>query len=152
MYGSAASMQEEAVSEEGQFEISPSAYPAMEDQTEAPQYAEETMIDQPAFDYSAESATASEATEAIEQPIPVPPPPPPVAPPSHERKSGRKRDETVEPATIYDIEAEAETIIADRTEILGTKKPANEEPPKSTLGITGDDISDQLDTFFKIKS
>ena len=146
MYDSAATRQEEAVSDEGQFEMSPSAYPATEDQPAQPQYADETMIDQPAFDYSAESAAASEATEAIEQP---PRMPPPFAPPSRDRGPGYKRDETVEPATIYDIEAE--TIIADRSEIFGKKKPAKEEPPKSSLGITGDDISTQLDNFFNIK-
>jgi hypothetical protein len=137
--------QEEAVSDEGQFEMSTSVYPAMEDQPAQPQFADETMVDQPAFDYSAESAEASEATEAIEQP---PRMPPPFAPPSRDRGPGYKRDETVEPATIYDIEAE--TIIADRNEIIGTKKPAKEEPPKNSLGITGDDISTQLDNYFKL--
>jgi hypothetical protein len=60
--------------------------------------------------------------------------------------------ESVEPATIYDIEAEAETIIADRNELLGTKPPEKEEQPKSSssLGITGDDISTQLDNYFKL--
>jgi hypothetical protein len=113
----------------------------MEDLPAQPQFAGETMIDQPAFDYSAESAEASEATEAIEQPH--------FSQSSPDRKPGYKRDESVEPATIYDIEAE--TIIADRSEILRTKKPVKEESSKNSLGITGDDISTQLDNFFNIK-
>jgi hypothetical protein len=91
-------------------------------------YAEETMVDR-------------QLPESV-----LPPPPPyPTRPPDY------KRDESVEPATILDIEAE--TIIADRNEILGKKKkkPSREEPAKGTLGITGDDISDQLDNFFNIK-
>jgi hypothetical protein len=153
MYSGAAPEQDDEMSGEGQFEITESAYPPVEDVSRIAA-AEETMIDQPAFDYSAESAEASEATEASEQPLPIQPniPPPFAPPPPRDRKPGYKRDETVEPATIYDIEAEAETIIADRNELLGTKPPEKEEQPKSSssLGITGDDISTQLDNYFKL--
>jgi hypothetical protein len=141
-YDSAATRQETAVSDEAQFEMSTPEYAEREAQPVQPKYAGETMIDQPAFDYSAESAAASEATEAIEQTSRMPPS-------SLDRGPGYKRDESVEPATIFDIEAE--TIIADRNEIFGNKKPAKEEPSKSSLGITGDDISTQLDNFFNIK-
>jgi hypothetical protein len=141
MFGNTSPLQENGVSDEKQFEMSPSAYPAMEDLPDQPQFAGETMIDQPAFDYSAESAEASGAAETIEQPL---------FPQSHpDRKPGYKRDESVEPATIYDIEAE--TIIADRNEIFKAKTPVKEEAHKSSLGITGDDISTQLDNFFNIK-
>ncbi|MBN1129225.1 MAG: hypothetical protein JXA71_09580 [Chitinispirillaceae bacterium] len=108
-------------------------------QQELPPFPEETMMDQPAVAY---------APEPSPEPEPLPPPPS-FIPSSLERRPGYKRDETVEPATIYDIEAE--TIIADRSEIMGTKKPAKDESSRSGLGITGDDISDQLDNFFNIK-
>jgi len=56
-------------------------------------------------------------------------------------------EETIQqPATIYDIEAE--TIIADRSELLGVNKAAEPQADKSQLGITGDDVSDMLDQFF----
>lgn len=67
-----------------------------------------------------------------------------VLPPSPE--SAVTRDETVQPATIYDVEAE--TIIADRSEVFKTAAPAPSEADKSNLGITGDDVSDMLDRFF----
>ncbi|MBN1129896.1 MAG: hypothetical protein JXA71_12965 [Chitinispirillaceae bacterium] len=108
--------------------------PVFAQRQEAPDYPEETMSEEPVYEYAPMSTPDDE---------PVPPPPP------FDRQPGQKRDETVEPATIYDIEAE--TIIADRSEIMGTKKPPKEESQRSGLGITGDDISDQLDNFFNIK-
>jgi hypothetical protein len=55
-------------------------------------------------------------------------------------------EEVAQPATIYDIEAE--TIIADRNDLLGTSKVTEPQVEKSNLGITGDDVSDMLDQFF----
>jgi hypothetical protein len=79
----------------------------------------------------------------VEPPRPVIPLRPP-APPEHRTSS----EETIQqPATIEDIEAE--TIIADRSELLGVNKVAGEpQADKSQLGITGDDVSDMLDQFF----
>jgi hypothetical protein len=56
--------------------------------------------------------------------------------------------EPPQPVTIDDVEAE--TIIADRSELLGVNKAAGGEPQadKSQLGITGDDVSNMLDQFF----
>ncbi|MBN1131392.1 MAG: hypothetical protein JXA71_20570 [Chitinispirillaceae bacterium] len=60
-----------------------------------------------------------------------------------------KQEEKIpQPATMYDIEAE--TIIADRNDLLGVSKRAEQTAPgdKSQIGITGDDVSDMLDQFF----
>jgi hypothetical protein len=111
---------------------------------QAPDYPEETMSEEPVYEYAPMSTPDDDPVSPPPSPQPSVPPPP-----QFERQPGYKRDETVEPATIYDIEAE--TIIADRSEIMGTKKPAKEESQRSGLGITGDDISDQLDNFFNIK-
>jgi hypothetical protein len=78
-------------------------------------------------------------------------PPNPVTPlrPPHMPAPDVSHEETIQqPATIYDIEAE--TIIADRNELLGVPKGAAPGPlaEKSQLGITGDDVSDMLDQFF----
>jgi hypothetical protein len=85
---------------------------------------------------------AGRAESAAPVEVPVPPqkfPPPP--------QPAYTRDESVQPATIYDVEAE--TIIADRSEILKAPVPAAEPgQEKSNLGITGDDVSDMLDQFF----
>jgi hypothetical protein len=67
----------------------------------------------------------------------------PVVPPAVPAFS---REEVAQPATIYDIEAE--TIIADRNELINTPKAAEQHADKSNLGITGDDVSDMLDKFF----
>jgi hypothetical protein len=59
------------------------------------------------------------------------------------------QEETIQqPATIYDIEAE--TIIADRSELLGINKETEPKAlgEKSQIGITGDDVCDMLDQFF----
>ena len=59
-------------------------------------------------------------------------------------------DEVVQPATIYDVEAE--TIIADRNSILGIPAPAETErsAEKKNLGITGEDVMETFDKFFGI--
>jgi hypothetical protein len=102
-----------------------------------------------------ERETAQPEIEFPKPPIPqsvpqVPPPPAaarpipaPVAPPAF------SSEEAVHPATIFDVEAE--TIIADRTTILGAP-PAPAEPgeEKKSLGITGEDVMDTFDKFFGI--
>lgn len=86
----------------------------------------------------ADEETMAEAAVQIPVRVPVMPPPQPAF---------KGEEETVQqPATIYDIEAE--TIIADRNELLGVNKKPEPQPEKSSLGITGDDVSDMLDQFF----
>jgi hypothetical protein len=140
----------EAVFETRQSVADQPLYPAVEGQTAQTEFIDDTLLDQSSFEFAAPEIGGAETTEQSADTIPMMPPP--YAPPQRERAPGYKRDESVEPATIFDIEAE--TIIADRSEILGVKKaPAKEEQEhsKSSLGITGEDISDQLDNFFNIK-
>ena len=102
--------------------------------------------------------------EAAVEPLPVkippiphiePPPPPPlrtvkpppfIVPRQPAPVLSGQAEEAAQPATIYDIEAE--TIIADRNELLGVLKKTEPQVDKSQLGITGDDVSDMLDQFF----
>jgi len=101
-----------------------------EHEAEAPAEDEETM-----------------AESAVSFPVKIPfephtEPPQPVTP-----LQQQPSEETVQqPATIYDIEAE--TIIADRNELLGVQNAAELQTEKIQLGITGDDVSDMLDQFF----
>ncbi|MGA2508309.1 MAG: hypothetical protein ABSF80_12630 [Chitinispirillaceae bacterium] len=73
-------------------------------------------------------------------------PPPFVVPRQPAPVLSGQTEEAAHPATIYDIEAE--TIIADRNELLGVSKIPEPQVDKSQLGITGDDVSDMLDQFF----
>jgi hypothetical protein len=91
---------------------------------------------QPEVDFPQPSAP--HAAPLMGRPMPAP-----VAPPAF------TNDEAAHPATIFDVEAE--TIIADRTTILGAP-PAPAEPAedKKNLGITGEDVMDTFDKFFGI--
>jgi hypothetical protein len=86
----------------------------------------------------------------IEPPLPTSlrtvKPPPFVVPRQPAPVLSGQAEEAAQPATIYDIEAE--TIIADRNELLGASKIPEPQVDKSQLGITGDDVSDMLDQFF----
>ena len=59
------------------------------------------------------------------------------------------REETIQQQTAID-DVEAETIIADRNELLGVGKEAEQKTltDRNQIGITGDDVSDMLDQFF----
>jgi hypothetical protein len=59
-------------------------------------------------------------------------------------------EEIARPATIYDVEAE--TIIADRSSILGSPPAPVQETTedKKNFGITGEDVMDTFDKFFGI--
>jgi hypothetical protein len=114
----------------------------------------EMPMQQTSMEYPEETIQESRFSFAgrVESAPPVEVPPPPVqpqhfAPPPPPPRPAYTRDESVQPATIYDVEAE--TIIADRNEILKAPAPAAEpEQGKNNLGITGDDVSDMLDQFF----
>jgi hypothetical protein len=94
------------------------------------------------------------AEDAVSFPVKMPDaprvePPRPVTPLIPRTPAPESNDETIQqPATMYDIEAE--TIIADRNELLGVSREAEPKVTgdKSQIGITGDDVSDMLDQFF----
>lgn len=96
------------------------------------------------------------AAAAVSFPVRIPTPshgmpPKPVAPAKKPARVPEIHEETLpQPSTICDIEAE--TIIADRGELLNAGKPSpQQQPEKSQIGITGDDVSDMLDQFFGSK-
>jgi hypothetical protein len=132
----------------------------------------ETIIQPPGDQFSFSGRVSSEQ-ESIPVPppeipreIPLPPPPAMQPPPQHpfalpSRSRGHRvapppapaaftKEEVVRPATIYDVEAE--TIIVDRSAIMGAQRPAPAAPPapeeKKSIGITGEDVSDAFDAFF----
>jgi hypothetical protein len=107
-----------------------------------------------------------EAKPKFSPPPVVPPRPQPFSLPSRSPVGGRKgpvphtsatpaftKDEVARPATLFDVEAE--TIIVDRSSIMGAHPSAQDalqdapqESGKKSIGITGEDVSDTFDKFF----
>jgi hypothetical protein len=112
-----------------------------------PSEIEETLAFPPRMNFIPEPSLP-EATlpEPIDAPVFPPAPSIPMPPPV----PAFTKEEIAQPATIFDVEAE--TIIADRSAILGTSSaPAPEHAEdKKNLGITGEDVIDTFDKFFGI--